>query len=117
MNELYKRIEMVAVSHGMTVGGVADKAGVARARLSALKNGTTDTLSAANLKKLAPVLGCSISYLLYGEEDAGRIVHINLDKSLPDLKAVFAKFTERELVYFISEMTAELQRRKVAEER
>lgn len=115
MNELYKRIEAAAASRGMTVGGLADKAGVYRARMSELKNGVTDTLSAPTIKKLADTLGVSISYLQYGEEDAGRVFRINLDKKLPDLRPVFEKFTERELVFFISEMTAELQRRKEAE--
>ncbi len=114
MNELYKRIEAAAVSRGMTVGGAADRAGVSRGRLSALRNGDSETLSAANLKKMSDVLGVSVNYLLYGEE-TGRFVHINLDKTLPNLRPIFEKFTERELVFFISEMTAELQRRKEAD--
>lgn len=115
MNELYNRIEALSVEHGMSVWALCQKAGVAGPRLSALKKNPGARLSAQNIKKLADALGVSVDRLLFGEEDPSRVVHINLDRKMPDMKSVFAKFTERELVYWISEMTAELQRRKVAE--
>lgn len=115
MNELYNRIESIAMSRGMSVWAVCQKADVAIQRVQALRKNPDARLSAQNMKKIADALSVSIERLLYGEEDAGRIVHVNLDRKLPDMKELFAKFTERELVYWISEMTAELQRRKAAE--
>lgn len=116
MNELYNRIEALAIERGMSVWALCQKAGVASPRLTALKKNADARLNAANMKKIADALGVSIDRLLYGEEDPHRVVHVNLDRKLPDMQTVFAKFTERELVYWISEMTAELQRRKVAED-
>lgn len=116
MNELYNRIEALAIERGMSVWALCQKAGVASPRLTALKKNADARLNAANMKKIADALGVSIDRLLYGEEDPRRVVHVNLDRKLPDMQTVFAKFTERELVYWISEMTAELQRRKAAED-
>lgn len=117
MNELHNRISALAVERGMSVFDLCNRAGVSQSRITALKQNPKATLGARNLKKLADVLGVPVDRLMYGEEDPGRVVHINLDKNPPDMKKVFAKFSERELVYWISEMTAELQRRKVAEDR
>ncbi len=116
MNELYNRIEAIAIERGMSVWAVCQKAGVASPRLTALKKNPDARLGAANMKKIADALGVSVDRLLYGEDDPARLVHVNLDRKMPDMKSVFAKFTERELVYWIAEMTAELQRRKSSEE-
>lgn len=116
MNEMYNRIEALAIERGMSVWALCQRADVASPRLTALKKNPEARLNAANTKKLADALGVSVDRLLYGEEDARRVIHVNLDRKLPDMRAVFAKFTERELVYWISEMTAELQRRKIAED-
>lgn len=116
MNELYNRIESIAISRGMSIWAVCQKAGVAIQRVQALRKNPDARLGAQNMKKIADALGVSTDRLLNGEEDAGRIVHVNLDRKLPDMREMFAKFTERELVYWISEMTAELQRRKAAED-
>lgn len=117
MNELYKRIEAAALRRGMTPSGAAEKAGISRGRISDLKTGKSETMLASTVKKLADALGVSFEYLMYGEDNSGRVISVNLDKKMPELRHVFAKFTERELVYWISEMTAELQRRKVAEDK
>lgn len=116
MNELYNRIQALACERGMSVWALCQKAGVGSPRLTALKRSPDAKLSSENVKKLADALGVSVDRLLFGAEDARRVVHINLDRTLPDMKSVFSKFTERELVYWISEMTAELQRRKLAED-
>lgn len=116
MNEMYNRIEALAIERGMSVWALCQRADVASPRLTALKKNPEARLNAANTKKLADALGVSVDRLLYGEEDARRVIHVNLDRKLPDMRAVFSKFTERELVYWISEMTAELQRRKIAED-
>lgn len=116
MNELYNRIETLAFERGMSVWALCQKADVASPRITALKKNPDARLNAANTKKLAEALGVSVDRLLFGEEDPRRVVHVNLDRKLPDMKEIFAKFTERELVYWIAEMTAELQRRKSAEE-
>ena len=116
MNELYKRIESIAASRGLSVWALCQKADVAPQRLHALKQNPDARMSAQNLKKISEALGVSMERLLYGENGSGRIVYVNLDRKMPEMKSVFAKFTERELIYWIAEMTAELQRRKVAEQ-
>lgn len=116
MNEMYNRIEALAIERGMSVWALCQRADVASPRLTALKKNPEARLNAQNTKKLADALGVSVDRLLYGEEDARRVIHVNLDRKLPDMRSVFSKFTERELVYWISEMTAELQRRKIAED-
>lgn len=116
MNELYNRIEALAIERGMSVWALCQRAEVATPRITALKKNPEARLGAANMKKIADALGVSVDRLLYGEEDASRVIHVNLDRKMPDMRSVFAKFTERELVYWISEMTAELQRRKEAED-
>lgn len=116
MNELYNRIEALAIERGMSVWMLCQRSGVAAARLTALKKNANSKLNAANTKKLADTLGVSVDKLLFGDEEGARVFRVNLDRKLPDLKPIFAKFTERELVFFISEMTAELQRRKDEEE-
>lgn len=100
----------------MSVWALCQRAEVATPRITALKKNPEARLGAANMKKIADALGVSVDRLLYGEEDASRVIHVNLDRKMPDMRSVFAKFTERELVYWISEMTAELQRRKEAED-
>ena len=116
MNEMYNRIEALAMAKGMSVWALCQKADVPAPRLSVLKKSPEARLSAGNIKKLADALGVTVDRLMYGEDDASRVIHVNLDRKAPlDMKSVFAKFTERELVYWISEMTAELQRRKLAE--
>ena len=117
MNELYNRIEALAIERGMSVWALCQRSGVATSRLTHLKQTEGATLSAANTKKIAEALGVSVDRVLYGSENEGRKFAVNLDKKLPDLKPIFAKFTERELVFFISEMTAELQRRKADEDK
>lgn len=116
MNELYNRIEALAIERGMSVWALCQKTGISGSRMTALKQNRDASLSAQNTKKIADALGVSVDRILYGEEDASRVVHVNLDKKLPEMRSIFAKFTERELVYWISEMTAELQRRKLAED-
>lgn len=116
MNELYNRIEALAIERGMSVWALCQKTGISGSRMTALKQNKDASLSAQNTKKIADALGVSVDRILYGEEDASRVVHVNLDKKLPEMRSIFAKFTERELVFWISEMTAELQRRKEAED-
>lgn len=115
MNKMYNRIEEMAAERGMSIFALCQKAGVYGSRLSDLKKSEDKELSAANLKKIADALGVSVDKIMYGEEDPSRVVHVNLDRKLPDMRSVFSKFTERELIYWISEMTAELQRRRDAE--
>ena len=116
MNEIYNRIEALAFERGMSVWAVFQKAGLSGSRQTDLKQNPEATLSARNTRKIADALGVTVDRILYGETDARRVVHVNLDKKMPDMKPIFAKFTERELVWWISEMTAELQRRKLAED-
>lgn len=116
MNELYNRIQALAVERGMSVWALCQKAGVGSPRLTALKRSPDAKLSSENMKKLADALGVSVDRLLFGEQDASRVVHVNLDRAMPDMKSVFSKFTERELVYWLAEMGAELQRRRAADD-
>lgn len=116
MNKLYNRIEGLARDRGMSIYALCQKAGISGSRLSSLKSNPDGELSAVNTKKIADALGVTVDRLIYGEENASRVVHVNLDRKPMDMRSVFSKFTERELIYWVSEMTAELQRRRERED-
>lgn len=113
MNDMYKRIEEAAAQQGMAVGTVADKAGLSRGRLAELKTGKTQSLSSANLKRVAEALGVSVGYLMYGKEP-GRVIRIDLDRPLPDLSEFYGKMTDAEVMRFLTAAADELNRRRDA---
>lgn len=111
MNELYNRIEDKAREKGLSVGGLCDRAGVYRTRLTDLKNGRTKTLSSSIIRKLANTLGTTPEALLYGDNDK-RIFHVDLDSKRPNFKVMCASMETDELLDLLNTLTSELNRRR-----
>ena len=64
MNEMYKRIESLCKSRGMTITSLCRAVGVSRATLSELKSGRTSTLSVVTLDKIASYFGVPVNSLI-----------------------------------------------------
>lgn len=67
MLELYSRISELCSRKGIKVGKMCNDLGISRGILTDLKMERKQTLSAANLSKIASYLGTSVNYLLDGE--------------------------------------------------
>ena len=64
MNEMYKRIESLCKSRGMTITSLCRAVGVSRATLSELKSGRTSALSVVTLDKIASYFGVPVNSLI-----------------------------------------------------
>lgn len=64
MSELYKTIEDLCKSSGISIAEMCRRSNVRPTNISDLKNGRQSGLSAKNLDKIAAYFGVSVSYLL-----------------------------------------------------
>ena len=69
MVELYKRIEALCKSQGITITEMCRRSGVPRANLSELKMGRQQTLGISSLEKLAAYFNVELGYFSGDEEN------------------------------------------------
>ena len=81
MSDLYKRIELLCKTNGVTITEMCRESGASRASISDLKVGRKQNLSAETLLKIASYFGVSVGFLLGTEQKEKR--PINSDETLP----------------------------------
>ena len=69
MVELYKRIEALCKSQGITITEMCRRSGVPRANLSELKMGRQQTLGISSLEKLAAYFNVELGYFSGDEQN------------------------------------------------
>ena len=82
---LYENIERLAYEQGLTVSGLAVKAGMQKSVLSDLKSGRKKTLRPSSIKKLCDVMGCAMEDITEGPADGGVPMPDKPKRKKPDI--------------------------------
>ena len=91
MYELYERISEECKRLNVSVSKMALDLGMSKSTMSALKNGTSRTMSMPKLQKVAEYLGVTVDYLMTGEtksEPAGEVVDFSEHEILRKYRAL-----------------------------
>lgn len=96
---IYDRIRMLRIAHGMSQDELAKKVGyVGRSAISKVENGDRD-ISQSMISKYANALGVSPAFLLYGDEDSSGDTG---NKRTEELLELFRQLTEDQQIMIIA---------------